>query len=1032
MFKYVELMRKSAFRIMSKTYGGKSKDANETIHDAYPLKSLARLLCFETLDEAREACRHYNITVKPTKIRSSSGISVEEIIFWRQSSFTEPKDEDKGTHIPLPPQKMLRTIEGKLQGATRLAVCRGQVSGPGAFLTSQEREVESAIHGNPVSNARSFAGVNDHFQGQSTQGATLENQADAKFEAIRKLQLDLLRQQTNKEAERTQEEARRIEEEEIRRKAAEEDARRKLEEESRKHEMELRRKQAEEERRRREENQKRILEAQQLEQERIERERELRVRRAREEESRLEQLRIEAEMKRKRAEEENEERKKKADEAARQRQLDIDRQNRIRLQYEADQRRREEEEKERLRLAEEQRKREEEESRRREALRQELEAQRIKEEEERAWAAETEEARKSLMWGIWKDMYPVQPSIKHTAVKPPHQTSSDLASCFRRQVLESAERAQQPLSLGQVVRNLLRSDASTSLAMRVAENVPRPPGGIGQSYPPLLLNVVVFVPMPYGNISEICELASSWISLRLGIGGISSAIMNGRAIRVAVVDYSGSADTDVVADVALVVLTPPWSDAPVKSKGANDCLDFATARLDKGVPTVILSLREHPSPSDFGFAGKLASFYDESLVLSHESVDEENLDEALTAATQALVDALSEVVAKDDTVLLDRFSLVKLGFMALRSTLWRDPDLASYGRNSIYIEHAKRSLACFVDVLDEYSHDLVTSDEMMSPWPSRVFATSNGLVEDYFGEGIHLPLNWKTLLRAEDVKPRLGDLCSLLNGTLVEVVHALLAGGPFVELQESDDLFEQKRYQECLHHALLCGENVMQYEEPFAYLPRSMVKKLLNATAERFEDILMREEGQDGARTEVLEVPSIENDFIGPIDLPPTDEEEDDEARPSSSVVDSHESVTDGSADAKTFTNHDTEAIEGAIADKPSEKLSSPADVEEQDDPDLFPPVSSSAKRQHSQEKPTAQGARSGAGSRGRGHGVSPARKRPRSVRESRAFTRRLRELAQGDTVDMMVGSVPMSILLADVPDLVDDVAARASRSNKE
>jgi hypothetical protein len=337
MFKYVELMRKSAFRIMSKTYGGKSKDANETIHDAYPLKSLARLLCFETLDEAREACRHYNITVKPTKIRSSSGISVEEIIFWRQSSFTEPKDEDKGTLILLPPQKMLRTIEGKLQGATRLAVCRGQVSGPGAFLTSQEREVESAIHSSPVSNARSFAGVNDHFQGQSTQGdsATLENQADAKFEEIRKLQLALFRQQTNEEAERTQEEARRIEEEEIRRKAAEEDARRKLEEESRKHEIELRRKQSEEERRRREENQKRILEAQQLEQERIERERELRVRRAREEESRHEQLRIEAEMKRERAEEEKVELKKKAEEAARQRQLEIDRQNRIRLQYEA-------------------------------------------------------------------------------------------------------------------------------------------------------------------------------------------------------------------------------------------------------------------------------------------------------------------------------------------------------------------------------------------------------------------------------------------------------------------------------------------------------------------------------------------------------------------------------------------------------------------------------------------------------------------------------------------------------------------------
>ena len=134
MFKHVEHMRKNAIRIMSKTYGGKTKD-NESMYDAYPVKTLARLLCYESVEEAKAACEHYGITVRPAKVRSPSGSSVEEIIYWRNSSFQDPIDEEKGTAIPLPPLKMIRTIEKKLEGATRLAVCRGQVSGEGSSLS---------------------------------------------------------------------------------------------------------------------------------------------------------------------------------------------------------------------------------------------------------------------------------------------------------------------------------------------------------------------------------------------------------------------------------------------------------------------------------------------------------------------------------------------------------------------------------------------------------------------------------------------------------------------------------------------------------------------------------------------------------------------------------------------------------------------------------------------------------------------------------------------------------------------------------
>jgi hypothetical protein len=57
-----------------------------------------------------------------------------ELIFWKASRFTIPKDEVKGVVIPLRPRKMLRTIESKLNGITRLAVCRGEASGDGSTL----------------------------------------------------------------------------------------------------------------------------------------------------------------------------------------------------------------------------------------------------------------------------------------------------------------------------------------------------------------------------------------------------------------------------------------------------------------------------------------------------------------------------------------------------------------------------------------------------------------------------------------------------------------------------------------------------------------------------------------------------------------------------------------------------------------------------------------------------------------------------------------------------------------------------------
>jgi len=141
MFKHVMVMRKIALYTMSKTFGIKQKDKENNIHiksDEYPLSDLIRLLCFEDVKEALNTCQHYNITVKKIVKGDVAGQLLNEmqyVVLWRHSSFGNRNDKEKKTKTILTVKKMVRTIESKLAGATRLAICRGDVSGPGATLS---------------------------------------------------------------------------------------------------------------------------------------------------------------------------------------------------------------------------------------------------------------------------------------------------------------------------------------------------------------------------------------------------------------------------------------------------------------------------------------------------------------------------------------------------------------------------------------------------------------------------------------------------------------------------------------------------------------------------------------------------------------------------------------------------------------------------------------------------------------------------------------------------------------------------------
>jgi hypothetical protein len=989
---------------MSKTYGGKSK-TNEIMYDEYPLKSLVSVLCFESLDEARDACRHYSITVKPMQIRTSAGPSVEEFIFWRQSTFIEPQDEEKGTLIPFPPQKMLRIIESKLKGATRLAVCRGQVSGDGAFLPRGGSTVGGTNPRNqslaaPSTPDKQVATPPDRsIAAKKKSELERNNQEDAKFEALRKLQMELLRKQSEDEKKRNQE----------------------IEQEKRKHDEERRRK-AEEARKNEEHQRMALIQIQQLEQQRIRQELVLKERQA-QKDQRLRDLRLAEELKRKQAEEQQEQLKRKAIEAETLRLLEVERQNRVRQQEIENQELRRREENERLRKAEEQRQREHAESMRRKALQRELVAKQLHEEEQRRidqeWAQKTEAALKRLVWGIWERKFPRHLSIKLSSLESPHAVylrskvaASELAAYFRRPPVRSVKPRDEARYLEDVVRQLIRQESRINLAELVASLLSSRPEHLLRPYPTLLLTVALFIPMPSDDYQEFCELVLQWITSRLSIGEVQTAA--GQKVRVTVVDCSGSTDTDVVSDVTLVVLAPPWSDADIDSKLAQEVVSFTASRLDSCVPSVILSLRANPSTSENDVASKLASDLKESVVVTHDCLQEDAVEDALLLSSQLLAKALEESVSKDGAVAMDRFSVIELGVKALGATICKDVDIDMRGRSHKISDHVGTAMDCLVSVLDEYSRSTITSDEMMSQWPSRLFSIENTVVPNYFDDASPLPLDWKFLISADHVKPETDRLAEMLHGSVDCVVDNLLQGAPFSQLETCLHLMENRRYRECLHCALLYFEDNQKRTDDYVYIPRSMVCKLLDATAKRFEEVLkvMRTEAED-------------IDFVGPIDLPPYDGDATPTFMPQHGPV--GEEVATISVDGAVAHENATGTVGNEDA-KGASWDTRPKLYDNDADDAIIPPVSTakkvarpSSKRERSWHSSLTAG--TSRGSRDASHGRSPVRKRPKSVRESRAFTKRLRELLHGGTVDLLVGSVPLSYLLRDARDPVDDVA---------
>jgi hypothetical protein len=741
MFKYVENMRKETLMLMSKVYGARHKTTGEAFFDSYPLERLVNLLCYEDESEASEACRHYGITVEGDQV------------LWRHSKFREPRDPEKGIIIPLKPRKMIRTIESKLNGATRLSVCRGGVSGEGATLSKAPTSVDAET--------------------------LLKERQKAQEEMKKKL----AEAKAREEAERLKQE--KIKEERLRQERLEAEKRAKEEAAQR----------AEQERIRKE----------QLEKERLEREKQERERIAAEEKARkeaaerAERLRREKEAREKK-EREIAEAKRLAEEERKRKLAEEERIRRL----EEEKRRQEEEERRRIaRELELKRKAEEERIRK------------AKEEEERriemAWREKVENAKKLLICRLLRKHMRKHDSVQKsrnslskldpTCTQYPRSvkqqvsrdlfcnTTSSTEAITRRigsgvdelenQMYRLATAPRQPMDLSKLVQDCIAKSCHRYQPNESYPAVVRPAG------PVKLFKLAILLPTKSRQCEHLHDTLRMWVESHLELDEVFSSIFRLRTFQVDVrtVAVIGNEDVSNCKGCdAVLVLLPSFTEETVRLDFPEKALEL----LEQNIPRMVLvldtmdvSCRSAPADMTVKWIDSILGDGSEdnpSDLQQREGVAAPNpcdFDVAFCKCCQVLVQAHIETTQCDNNESSNsivRISLSDLGFLCLQRLIQNMDESGFFHSFSPPTNSYITLFDMCKNTLSSLSHQLSTAQEEIhqqwqqgcSGWPSQEFFSSERGIESFFGGNDDLPFDW------HEPKSNLGNELKLFFQHLLE------------------------------------------------------------------------------------------------------------------------------------------------------------------------------------------------------------------------------------------------------------------------
>ena len=995
MFKHVMDMRKSAIKTMSRSYGGKSREGKNH-YDKYPLSRLRDMLCFESIEEAREACQHYNVTVVAG---DDGGRYGGEWIEWRKSSFKEKTDPKKGHIIPLRSLKMNRTIESKRMNATRLAVCRGEVSGEGSTLSHVVRPPGTMS-------------LQERMAAQQEQQQRLATEAEERAKDAARLQ------QQREAAEKIEAERRRkatevaAKAEEMARKEREEQQRRQ-EQEERERQRKLALQRAEEQRKEKlrlemEEKKRKEEEARKREEQRILREKEAAARAEAERRQAEEAARLAA-IERKREEERL---RLEAEERERQRQLELKRIEEERKAAEA--RRRTEEEA--ARAAEAARRAEEERLRR------------IREEEERKereWQRKLDAARKEMVFRRWRR----RAEESNRGIRQTHQTlerlrevqlspavllsissrtegKSTSTAIVSRRTLPTPEPTRpedlfyqlgnmlgKQIDLSAFVADALRSEIPSQQREKNQQHGANAPDQHPQSnHYVSLFKMAVVVPSFDGPSADLTEKLYKWMYSRFAFGttNLAHRFVNEKTIEVrsCVVQIRDTASSVKGCDSAILVI-PPFD-----ATQCNECISFLSSQSEalsqNHIPFVCLNLDDG---IDAGYSqmiqnliegGRLGASHIGNLAPASWNID--GLDSSLFASCEVLrSDFAQSQVIDGEPFGIGRISLPKLGRMCLRNILWDSEYLVV--ENSVratetgILRLLNETISCLVLELNDTVARLRRT--MLSSWPCRDFASSNEhplAVAKYWCDEFALPLNWLSGPHASESTSPL-DATNIENvllkcfevyctaNTVSDAAQSLLANAPRNVKELCKELIWDTKHRRALEEILMWQDaSSSQMEEGIIYLPTCEISGVVERTIRRVSDL--------NARNVEESVPALTTETALAVSFPT-----------SHRVVDAgwKASVWEPSAAAPT-----------ALSSSHRSKRRAQKDADE-----VASGSSSSALQRAKRRRPAAK------------KGKSSKKKKSQEVQRSEQFSARLEALLHGEaTVEMNIGGVALSDIL--------------------
>ena len=823
MFKYVEEMRKVAMRTMNATYGYKRRDT--FAYDQYPLKNLVRLLCFEDLDEARETCQHYNIMVNPNEEFPSSssptGKKIVESILWRRSKFQIPRDEAKNIALSIKPRKMIRTIESKLGGATRLAVCRGELSGDGAALLISAQSSQ-----------------------ESREELARKLQEQTKAQLARVAEEERLKRRLLDERRRKEEEQRRLQEQ-------------------KKREQEEKQRQAELEKMRKAEAQRRALE----EEKRLEGE--LARQRAAEEQRRLQQAeekmrreaaeRRAAEEARRKAEEEAKQRRaaeaaaaekkrKEAEQAARQRaaaeerrkkweraEKEKRRQEALQKQKEAEERARREEE-ERLRKEEEDRLRrlhEEEQRRIEEARKAKEEAERR---EELMWQEKERKARKVLLWRrLRKRLAPTLQEAISTATLESIDLSFTETKLLVAPVVDEEVEASNEVELGEgeldvgdFFSALAKTGSPISVARQFHETIGKSQVQLGNRNDLInadynavaLFKLAVLIPKFKGaEFSRVHDSLQEWVGSRLQRGKVSFESRSDIELR----GVAGTCkpSTSFGTDGALFIIPPFVPGAAYSLEAVTKSLCLA----DESVPVIVVNLDEGSNQDYARFVEEVieAASPEGLVTVAGDEVDDYNntLDNACRGAIESFVQGgnANGIVGVPVMALIAR---------CLQEALWCDGKWL--GQEEV-LGRARGTLQSLTAELNDLAKNF--GKTQWSSWPAPEFFV-DGVVPRYFQSGKNLPAFWYESLEKAVVKEEVTKIGNWLKGNLTQAVELLLREAPAGALDDCKSMMVSRQSQRAFDFAISCYYNDADDDKSaMIYLPFGMTNDVVHGVLRR-------------------------------------------------------------------------------------------------------------------------------------------------------------------------------------------------------